>query len=41
MNDLASGTSSKDTKPIHGGLHCLTHYEFRQLRESLMEREIL
>lgn len=41
MNDLASGTSSWSTKLIHGGLRYLEHYEFRLVRESLMEREIL
>ncbi|MEK1902831.1 MAG: glycerol-3-phosphate dehydrogenase, partial [Rhizobium sp.] len=41
MNDFASGTSSGATKLIHGGLRYLEHYEFRLVRESLMEREIL
>jgi glycerol-3-phosphate dehydrogenase len=41
MNDLASGTSSGSTKLIHGGLRYLEHYEFRLVREALMEREIL
>ena len=41
MNDFASGTSSRATKLIHGGLRYLEHYEFRLVRESLMEREIL
>jgi glycerol-3-phosphate dehydrogenase len=41
MNDLASGTSSWSTKLIHGGLRYLEHYEFRLVRESLMEREVL
>ena len=40
-NDLASGTSSGSTKLIHGGLRYLEHYEFRLVRESLMERERL
>ena len=40
-NDLASGTSSAATKLIHGGLRYLEHYEFRLVRESLMERETL
>jgi len=39
--DLASGTSSGSTKLIHGGLRYLEHYEFRLVRESLMEREVL
>ncbi|MGK6316387.1 glycerol-3-phosphate dehydrogenase [Neorhizobium sp. DT-125] len=41
MNDFASGTSSGATKLIHGGLRYLEHYEFRLVRESLMEREVL
>ena len=41
MNDLASGTSSASTKLVHGGLRYLEHYEFRLVREALMERETL
>ena len=41
MGDLASGTSSWSTKLIHGGLRYLEHYEFRLVREALMEREVL
>ena len=41
MNDLGSGTSRASTKLIHGGLRYLEHYEFRLVRESLMEREVL
>ncbi len=41
MDDLASGTSSSSTKLIHGGLRYLEHYEFRLVRESLKEREVL
>ncbi len=40
-NDFASGTSSWSTKLIHGGLRYLEHYEFRLVREALMEREVL
>jgi len=40
-NDLASATSSASTKLIHGGLRYLEHYEFRLVREALMERERL
>ena len=40
-NDLAGGTSSASTKLIHGGLRYLEHYEFRLVRESLMEREVI
>jgi len=39
--DLARGTSSASTKLIHGGLRYLEHYEFKLVRESLMERERL
>ena len=41
MNDLASGTSSWSTKLVHGGLRYLEYYEFRLVREALIEREIL
>jgi glycerol-3-phosphate dehydrogenase len=41
MKDLAAGTSSASTKLIHGGLRYLEHYEFRLVREALMEREVL
>ena len=41
MNDLASGTSSRSTKLIHGGLRYLEHYEFMLVRKSLLEREVL
>ena len=39
--DLASHTSSKSTKLIHGGLRYLEHYEFKLVREALIEREVL
>jgi glycerol-3-phosphate dehydrogenase len=39
--DLARGTSSASTKLIHGGLRYLEHYEFKLVRESLVERERL
>ena len=39
--DLAQGTSSASTKLIHGGLRYLEHGEFRLVRESLKEREVL
>jgi glycerol-3-phosphate dehydrogenase len=41
MHDFASGTSSKATKLIHGGLRYLEYYEFRLVREALSEREVL
>ena len=39
--DLASGTSSGSTKLIHGGLRYLEFYEFRLVREALIEREVI
>ena len=41
QSDLAQGTSSASTKLIHGGLRYLEHYEFRLVREALIERETL
>lgn len=41
MGDFASGTSSASTKLFHGGLRYLEFFEFRLVRESLIEREIL
>jgi glycerol-3-phosphate dehydrogenase len=40
-DDLAAHTSSASSKLIHGGLRYLENYEFRLVRESLAEREIL
>lgn len=39
--DLASGTSSRSSKLIHGGLRYLEQYDFRLVREALQEREAL
>ncbi len=39
--DLAGETSSKSTKLIHGGLRYLEYLEFKLVRDSLCEREIL
>lgn len=39
--DLASATSSASSKLIHGGLRYLEQGEFRLVRESLSEREVL
>jgi len=39
--DLAGATSSASSKLVHGGLRYLEQYEFRLVRESLMEREVL
>ncbi len=41
QSDLGSGTSSASTKLVHGGLRYLEHYEFRLVREALLEREVL
>ena len=40
-DDLASHTSSSSTKLIHGGLRYLEYYEFKLVREALIEREVL
>ena len=40
-NDFASGTSSKSTKLIHGGLRYLKQFEFSLVREVGLERAIL
>ena len=39
--DLASETSSKSTKLFHGGLRYLEYFEFKLVRDSLREREVL
>lgn len=39
--DLAGATSSASSKLIHGGLRYLEQREFRLVRESLKEREVL
>lgn len=39
--DLAEGTSSRSGKLVHGGLRYLEYYEFRLVREALIERETL
>ncbi|MDH3658524.1 MAG: glycerol-3-phosphate dehydrogenase [Alphaproteobacteria bacterium] len=41
QDDLAGHTSSASSKLIHGGLRYLEHYEFRLVREALIEREVL
>jgi len=40
-NDFASGTSSKSSKMIHGGLRYLQQREFRLVYENLAERQRL
>jgi glycerol-3-phosphate dehydrogenase len=41
QGDLSGGTSSASTKLVHGGLRYLEYREFRLVRESLAEREVL
>lgn len=41
MGDFASGTSSKSTKLIHGGLRYLRNFEWRLVREFGRERSVL
>ncbi len=39
--DLASGTSSRSSKLIHGGLRYLEHFDFKLVWEALRERDLL
>lgn len=39
--DIGEGTSSRSGKYIHGGLRYLEYYEFRLVREALIEREVV
>ena len=41
QNDFASGTTSRSTRIIHGGLRYLEHGEFGLVRQALRERERL
>src|SRR5213595_3539788 len=41
QHDFASGTTSRATRIIHGGLRYLEHGEIGMVRESLRERERL
>ncbi len=41
QRDLASGTSSRSSKLIHGGLRYLEQLDFGLVREALRERELL
>jgi glycerol-3-phosphate dehydrogenase len=41
QRDFASGTSSRSSKLIHGGLRYLEHFEFGLVREALRERALL
>ena len=39
--DFASGTSSRSSKLIHGGLRYLEQFDFKLVREALHEREMM
>ena len=41
MNDFASGTSSKSTKLVHGGIRYLPQFDFGLVKEGLIERGLL
>ncbi|HUW78280.1 MAG TPA: glycerol-3-phosphate dehydrogenase/oxidase [Candidatus Nanopelagicaceae bacterium] len=41
LGDFASGTSSRSSKLIHGGLRYLEQYDFKLVREALKERELM
>ena len=41
QDDISGATSQWSTKLIHGGLRYLEQFEFRLVRESLAEREVL
>lgn len=41
QGDLAGATSSASSKLVHGGLRYLEYYQFRFVREALLEREVL
>jgi glycerol-3-phosphate dehydrogenase len=40
-NDFASGTSSKSTKLVHGGIRYLPNFDFGLVHEALVERRFL
>ena len=40
-NDFASGTSSKSTKLVHGGIRYLPQFDFALVHEGLVERGLL
>src|SRR5258708_20965184 len=40
-NDFASGTSSKSTKLVHGGIRYLPNFDFGLVHEALNERGLL
>ena len=39
--DFASGTSSRSSKLVHGGIRYLEQLDFRLVREALIERGLL
>jgi glycerol-3-phosphate dehydrogenase len=39
--DYASGTSSRSSKLVHGGLRYLQHFDIGLVREALLERQLL
>jgi glycerol-3-phosphate dehydrogenase len=41
QRDIASGTSSRSSKLIHGGLRYLERFDFRLVREALTQRGLL
>jgi len=41
LSDFASGTSSRSTKLLHGGIRYLPHFEFGLVHEGLTEQKIL
>ncbi len=41
QSDFASGSSSKSTKLLHGGIRYLPHFQFGLIREGLLEQKIL
>ena len=41
QHDLASGTSSRSSKLIHGGLRYLEQFQFALVKEALTERNLL
>src|SRR5437870_1422855 len=40
-NDYASGTSSRSSKMIHGGLRYLQNFDLGLVREALLERQLM
>ena len=40
-NDFASGTSSRSSKLVHGGLRYLQNFDLGLVREALLERQLL